>query len=364
MSERGDLLELMDGAAERVRTVRAVVVQRHQPALMRRAYERFESERSPGGARMSLVRVGPAGPDPVPDEWQETRHRIWAEPPDRHRDELEGPHRWISVRDGDRWLDWSPSTGLREERGATRGGGGWDLLDPAWLLGGFRLERTGEGEVAGRRALLLRGRRRGSAFHGEIHPGIDEIALAVDVERGVLLRLAQLVDGEPCSLREVEEIAFDEEPPPGTFELVPPAGTELPKRPEPTFTTLDAAVGAASFQVWKLDPVPSGWTVQAVYMGAAEELGLAESVTLLYARRDGGEHLQLHESPVRSFEPPPQAERLTREGRAFVAFGPEEPEGRDPAQLVFELYGTHVLISSSQLARERLLELAGGLVEA
>ncbi|HSP74125.1 MAG TPA: hypothetical protein VLN26_17265 [Gaiellaceae bacterium] len=160
----------------------------------------------------------------MPDEWQESRHRIWAEPPDRHRDELDGPYRWISVRDGDRWLDWSPSTGLREERGASRSGGGWDVLDPAALLGGFRFERTGEGEVAGRRALLLRGRRRGSAFHGEIHPGIDEIALAVDAERGVLLRFAQLVDGEPCSLREVEEIAFDEEPPPGTFELVPPTG--------------------------------------------------------------------------------------------------------------------------------------------
>ena len=49
---------------------------------------------------------------------------------------------------------------------------------------------------------------------------------------------------------------------------------------------------------------------------------------------------------------------------AFVAVGPEEPEGRDPAQLIFELYGTHVLISSSQLSRERLLELVAGLVEA
>jgi hypothetical protein len=60
-----------------------------------------------------------------------------------------------------------------------------------------------------RRAVDVTASRRPDArSHGDLLS--DQLALAVDEDRGVLLRAAVLVDGEELSSSEVVEIAFDE----------------------------------------------------------------------------------------------------------------------------------------------------------
>jgi hypothetical protein len=54
--------------------------------------------------------------------------------------------------------------------------------------------------------------------------GADEIELAVDADRGILLRAEARFAGKPFRLLEVREARFDEELPPAPFVFEPPPG--------------------------------------------------------------------------------------------------------------------------------------------
>ncbi len=331
-SERvGDLLESMQGATERVRSVQATVVERRRPELSERAFRRFAErvEFARGGGYFH-VPLGGVAPGEQADEhvwWIE----LWAEP-GRFRQERRGPDaEHVLVIDGERWWDWSPAFGLRsheDERGA-RYHGGLDLLDPSEFLVGFALEPAGGAVAAAcpvrrvhvRRTVPIRG-------HFGLEPGIDEGELLLDAERGLVLRRAELVDGQEAFVREVERIAYDETLPPDTFVFALPPGASARGRAEPQVTTVDAAAALASFRLFKLDPVPPEWRVQAVYVAATERPTLPDSVTLLYSRSDGGERLQIREA-IREHELPSigSERRCEHRGRGYVALGPERPDG-------------------------------------
>jgi hypothetical protein len=114
-----------------------------------------------------------------------------------------------------------------------------------------------------------------------LEPGIEEAELLLDAERGLVLRRAELVDGEEAFLRQVEQITYDEPFPPETFVFELPPGASARGRAEPQMTTVDAVAALASFRVFKLEPVPSDWRVQAVHIAATKRPTLPDSVTLL-----------------------------------------------------------------------------------
>lgn len=66
--------------------------------------------------------------------------------------------------------------------------------------------------------------------------GIHE--LAVDAERGVILRATSFIDGQEFFVHEVLEIAFDEDFPDDTFVFTPPPGERSRMQtPGPTIGT-------------------------------------------------------------------------------------------------------------------------------
>lgn len=370
MSEFGDLLDLMHGAAGRVGSVRVVLLEQRRPELLKRAFQRFgervEFARGGGYFHLPLGGVAP-GEDAEVHRW---RVELWAEQ-GRFRQERSGPDaEHVLVVDGERWWSWSPAMGLQsseEERGVHHIGAGVEMLDPARFLSGFDLDQAGEAVVAGRSARCVHVRARDPKHHapGGLEPGIEEAELLLDRERGLVLRQAELFEGEEAFVRVVEEITYDVGLPPETFvfELPPGASAANPLRPE--MTTLDRAAELASFPVFKLDPVPPDWRVQAMYVAATERPTLPDSVTLLYTRADGEERLRIaertseHELPAIGGE-----RRFERSGRSYIALGPEQPAGREPAELIFALDGTQIRMSSSELAATALLDYADELVPA
>lgn len=88
--------------------------------------------------------------------------------------------------------------------------------------------------------------------------------------RGVVLRRAELVDGEEAFVREVEQIVYDGSLPQEVFAFELPPGASARGRAEPQITTVDAAAKLASCPVFKLEPVPPEWRVQAIYVAATE----------------------------------------------------------------------------------------------
>lgn len=368
LSEFGELLELMHGATGRVRSVQATLIERRRPELLERAFRRFaeRTEFARGGGYFH-VPLGGVAPGEQADEhlW---RIELWAET-GRFRQERWGPDaEHVLVVDGERWWDWSPAFGLRshgDDRGVHHHGG-LDLLDASEFLGGYALEPSGEAVAAGRPTRRM-GVRSISSEHRPfgLELGIEEAELLVDAERGLVLRRAELVDGEEALVREVEQISYDETLPGTVFVFELPPGASARGRAEPQVTTIDAAATLASFRVFKLEPVPPEWRMQAVYVAATKRPALPDSVTLLYSRPDGGQCLQIRETTREHELPAIGGERhFERGGHTYTALGPERPAGREPAELIFAIDGTQIRMSSSELSLEQLLERAEQLVVA
>jgi hypothetical protein len=87
-------------------------------------------------------------------------------------------------------------------------------LDPTWFAEDDRLRLAGESTVAGRAAVLLekppRGRKR-ATYPRLGWRGFDdtEYALAVDAERGILLRISERQRGRDFRVIEVDDVRFD-----------------------------------------------------------------------------------------------------------------------------------------------------------
>lgn len=69
-------------------------------------------------------------------------------------------------------------------------------------------------------------RRRGRGLHGLVIGDADEIILAIERERGVILRAASWYGGSVYRIIEMKEVAFDEQPPPDAFVIRPLPGPE------------------------------------------------------------------------------------------------------------------------------------------
>jgi hypothetical protein len=295
MGELGEILELLHNAADRARPARLTVVEwRHGPRSSA-AFDRFMKERHGTGHAVSQ---STGGDEPVPDETSWTND-LALESETRFREDAAGVQagkRYV-VRDGDRWVTWDADWGAvtsesAEEQGAPSPSHGF-LLDPVGIVSALRLEPAGETEVAGRTARRARGMpRHGSDASGatvfRVGPGADVVELAIDAERGALLRSEAFLDGEPFHRLEVTRVGFS--PIPGeTFELALPEGTE-PSAGwfRPLRLPLHELASAAPFAVFVPDRVPDGWRlVESLFTPGRERPSVEAQVFLSYGSREG-----------------------------------------------------------------------------
>jgi outer membrane lipoprotein-sorting protein len=253
MGELSEVLELMQGARARFRTVRAVVrewthVPRSEVALGRYVERRRGSGVDPVGA----MQGGPGGGRGAE---QSGVTRLWWQKPDRVRLERGEPGggraSWLEVAVGDEWWGYQPEWGAVSNQGDPEMKSGGrnapfpELFEPALHLPALDLELAGEASQAGRAGVLLRGLPRDldeSLFTPILPRGADVHELVVDALTGVVLRRASLVDGEPFSVTEIEEVGFNEPLLPEIFVFRPPPG--VPVRPaEEVFRGLPADPG-------------------------------------------------------------------------------------------------------------------------
>ncbi len=132
------------------------------------------------------------------------------------------------------------------------------LLDPAWLLSGWRLLSASPVRLAGRPGFRLLAESTGAADDSADN-GFDRVEAVVDAELAVLLRLTTYTGSQPSTRTELRELAalrgdtaaadFRIEPAPGTHAMAdtrgPLAGRDLPQAVKAAAAAASLAAGGA-----------------------------------------------------------------------------------------------------------------------
>ena len=245
------VLELLHESDTRWRTLRAEGEEWVDGEVSRRAFLRSVP---PGAVVSTRGTPGPADHD--------ARWKVWLRKPAFLRADYGMAHenRMLVVSDGRRVCTWLPmdrGSQVREVQGEPPHlGPAAPLLEPFALPAALHLEVVGPATVLGREAISVVGRprREGDDRFRQIASGADEIELAVDAERGVLLRLERRLEGVPFARLHMTGVAFDEELDDDLF-AVPelssapppvPAVPPRPPRPRPPLGLPDRELGAAA----------------------------------------------------------------------------------------------------------------------
>ena len=375
MNDVAELLLLLHGARGRISTVRATVriwhhLRRHSEALQRAGWS--------GYAPL-------AGDAPERDAFEELV-RVWLAPPDRAREERQGPHgASFGVRRGPQWWRYDEVNGAMSNEGApdSRSGIGEDLdwvLDPAPMMGFVEFDKIERARRAGRPVLRVRAvprtpsARHDVAFMRPSVAGADELLLDVDAERGALLRIESRFEREPIALSEVLEIAFDEQFAEDTFVFTPPDGEAvrsiLDLEPVRRDLTIEQAVARAPFAVWIAGRVPADWEIQIGFAAEQERPAMAPQVHLHYRAPDGMHGFSVAESPAdhpaerEDYEPARAGAWRTIDRNERRMQLREPAESWQPAQVRLELGGTRIFIHSTDVEADALADVAAGLVRA
>jgi hypothetical protein len=228
-----ELVDLLSTSPSRWRSLRAGGRIWSNPALLSEASEVQRARRRAEGQSFAVIsnRSDAPVPQESDEEWQ-----LW----------LAGTWKRAKFRAGRGGVDvvfhdstwWSNGHGVsRTNEGATNSGHGIGpgehlirtadyvpLIEIRDVIPGSRLGReTLKSTIRMRHGL---GRRRGRGLHGLVIGDADPIVLEVDRERGVILRAESSYHGSVYLVLEVNEIEFDREFPPDTFEIQPLAGGE------------------------------------------------------------------------------------------------------------------------------------------
>lgn len=380
MSLHRDLLELLQRGA-RFRTVRGVLRTRRDDELAVEAFRR--ERREAGGAGRFTVAWAWEDDSGPPVEYGEAV-RFWFALPRRIREERAVRVRGrvstsILVIDGPTWWSYDPALGaatnegdLTHQHGSSIEG---PLLEPSVLLPASTLEVVGKRTVAGRDGLAVRVRARRSLSGEFPHdlPAVGDLEIVVDPERAILLSLARTLDGRAYETTELVEVAFDEAFPAGTFTFEPPPGETLrttrerqsPRRRLP----LHELARLAPFTVLAAPRVPAGWKLHASLSRADGHQDAKPSAHLHYVAENGAARVNLHEraaAPGVGIDTPDGREWTLVE-RSEQQLRLWEPVGDDlelPRTILMERDGTRVLLTSSELAVEQLLDFAAALAPA
>src|SRR4051794_17093561 len=177
-----------------------------------RSHEAFARQNENRRAGSQAMFFGGAGDAPEPSEFEQRIH-VWLARPDRRREEWSGmpgsAHGAMTlVEVGQTW--WSlDEHGARSNNGSPnmQHGSAVDsaMLDPAQLLAQCEFAVAGRATHAGRDAIRVRSRPSPrDAFLPETYwpQHVWPQELLVDTERGILLRITSLLDGEPFAVSE------------------------------------------------------------------------------------------------------------------------------------------------------------------
>jgi len=278
------------------------------------------------------------------------------------------------ISDGRLWWSFTPQSGSisNETEPEIHGGSGGEfdwMLEPSSLLPSFDFTPTGMTEVADRRVVTAVAvprppdPRHGHGAH--FANGADDVLLAVDIERGVVLRAEARIATEPFALFEMIDLAFDDDLPDDLFHFVSPDGSAVhsPRsafaQPEPM--SVEEAARRASFTVLVPTRLPRGWTLDASYFGPSERPLRKETVGIrvLEVR---------HESPRMQFQEASEPsqdmlewEVVGRGGHLISVVANGARGGGFEAKV--QIGGTHVRASGT-LEREVFLEIVASLAPA
>lgn len=234
MGEFGDALEALVTSAQRWNTVRGTVEEWADPSLMQRGIERTQP-------KMGVTRRDSPPGDPFARAAQErlactTTARVWARGRDlRVERESFGAHdktrTLLVVRDGQTWWRLGngrtqvaaappagvfPSPGVASEHAGTIG----RMVTPGDLLAMCDVAWAGSATVAGRAVVRLRAVPRKAPGRPFVF-GADDLAVDVDLETGVLLRVEGFVDGGPALRSEFLDLEVDAVLDDGLFPAAP-----------------------------------------------------------------------------------------------------------------------------------------------
>ncbi len=362
-----DLLELLYLARSRWTTVHATLSDWTHVERSQHAYERFlvRSGRVSGPS----VSVGAPGDGSHPVE-VEYASRLWLSADGRFRQERVGEWDGMTlVHDGEKAWIYTGRSGAIEHESQTIAPSGAELFDPAVLIPALELELLGDVTVAGRTTHAVGARPR--ARHGPpgdlVPAGCDEVRLAVDAERGVVLRIESLFDGERVRLVEVAEIAFDDPIDEERFRFELPPGEEPRTAAEayPTHNvTLEQAAREASFAVWTPGRLPSRWRAHVLLRPETERPRLPEVVWILFSDTESLHHFGIEQAGERLLAWRTGEERvLERGGVELRVIGGDRLPG-PPLEVHLRRGETHVRIYSENLDEAALIELAETLEPA
>lgn len=215
VDELGTLLKRLHDADESWQTIHARVREWKNQGLVTEAF--LAAAEQSHGSSIAGPTVRATGPPPP----AETGCEIWVRRPGDVRVERSGDdvRSGLLVRNGGTWWCLQSGGGTMTNGGDPHYGCGGDevraLLQPSRELGRFRWELAGETSVGGRACLQATAVRRDvvdelpfpSPF-GMIHGG-TVFSVAVDVERGVILRVEKMVRDQPAELLELTDVTFD-----------------------------------------------------------------------------------------------------------------------------------------------------------
>ena len=373
MTALGEILELLHDAGERSRPARLTVVEWAHGPRSAAAFDRFMAERHGRRSGVGAAQIVRSGTETPPPDGTSRTTTLAFESPARYREESAGVQAGTryQVRDGERWVswdgDWGAVTNETEQEGGPPSSSYAFLLDPIAIVGGYRLEAADAVEIAGCPARRLRAVPRPSvegatAVVFSLGPGADAIELAVDAERGALLRAEARLGGEAFHRVEVTDIAFGPIPA-QTFQPSLPAGVVPSGWPRPERLPLHELQGAAPFAVLTPARVPEGWRLAESLVTAARTRPAVEAeVSLMYVSADGAYAVGISERA--SGGVPRDWLDWTRDGDVETADAGEHVAPRHHVRL--ERDGTLVELSGADLVllRDLARELGRAPIEA
>jgi outer membrane lipoprotein-sorting protein len=325
-----------------------------------RSARAFHASRGPSSQYVMSTR----GRDRDVPETLEAEIRFWGDAEGRFREERDS---YVSVSDTAHVWSWSPELGavVHEQRGPMETTA-HELLQPIGIVPAAAFEVLGEGTVAGRPTTRVRATPRSvpAALHA-LGIGADEIELAVDRERGVLLRTEARFEGETFRVVEAASIAFDEQLPADVFVFEAPPGEEVKSFEEAyrfDYLPIEEVAARASFTVWVPSGLDARWRVIAIHRPANARARTPESAHLLF-RDDALHNFSVEEAGERLLAWRTDEPRVVSHGDLELQVLEGSRPG-PPTEIHLEHGGTHLRISSDTLDVERLVAVAASLVEA
>lgn len=227
MGQKGDLLELIDGAPGSLQTLegRRWIWRHHERS--RRAIEFLASLQGANVSHEMLI----SGSGPI-EETLDRHDQVWIELPNRWR--IDGSGR-IELSDGVcRWAGRTDHVGQLDEDvldlSSTEIG---PLIRPGeFLIGALKFDEPILDEVAARRcwrvdARPIEARRYMRPSHLTMRLGGVDHTFWFDAETGIVLRHVGTLDDQPCSIHEFGDVKLNDTIEAETFRFTPPQGATV-----------------------------------------------------------------------------------------------------------------------------------------